>query len=90
MRKPNPIIVLLYIQNSRTKMQVKYGSKKTNLAKCCYFVIFARFEVVTSSAPKYFFGHLRPMIHSSFRRKRRHSCRTLRINRSMLTNKERE
>ena len=53
MRKPNPIIVLLYIQNSQTKMQAKCGSKKThaiNLAKFCYFVIFARFEVVTSSA----------------------------------------
>ena len=53
MRKPNPIIVLLYIQNSHTKMQAKCGSKKTcaiNLAKFCYFVIFAHFEVVTSSA----------------------------------------
>ena len=52
MRKPNPIIVLLYIQNSHTKMQEKYGSKKThaiNLAKFCYFVIF---------------GHLWPIIHS--------------------------
>ena len=52
-RKPNPTIVLLYIQNSHTKMQAKCGSKKTcaiNLAKFCYFVIFARFEVVTSSA----------------------------------------
>ena len=29
MRKPNPIIVLLYIQNSHTKMQAKCGSKKT-------------------------------------------------------------
>ena len=93
MRKPNPIIVLLYIQNSHTKMQAKCGSKKThaiNLAKCCYFVIFARFEVVTSSTSnKFFFGHLRPIIHS-IRRKWRHSCRTLRINWSMLTNKERE
>ena len=48
MRTPNPIIVLLYIQNSHTKMQAKYGSKKShaiNLAKFGYFVIFARFEV---------------------------------------------
>ena len=40
MCKPNPIIVLLYIQNSHTKMQAKCGSKKThaiNLAKICYF-----------------------------------------------------
>ena len=76
MRKPNPIIVLLYIQNSHTKMQEKYGSKKThaiNLAKFCYFVIF---------------GHLWPIIHS-IRRKWRHSHRELRINWSM-TNKERE
>ena len=61
-RKPNPIIVLLYIQNSHTKMQPKCGSKKThaiNLAKFCYFVIFARFEVVTLSTSKEnFFGHL--------------------------------
>ena len=67
-RKPNPIIVLLYIQNSHTKMQAKCGSKKThaiNFAKFCYFVIFARFEVVTSSASNNFFlGHLRPIIHS--------------------------
>ena len=56
MRKPNPIIVLLYIQNSHTKMQAKCGSKKThaiNLAKFCYFR--ARFEVVTSSASNIFF-----------------------------------
>ena len=31
MRKPNPIIVLLYIQNSHTKMQAKCGSKKTHV-----------------------------------------------------------
>ena len=50
MRKPNPIIVLLYIQNSHTKMQANCGSKKTcaiDFAKFYYFVIFARFEVVT-------------------------------------------
>ena len=38
MCKPNPIIVLLYIQNSHTKMQAKCGSKKThaiNFAKFC-------------------------------------------------------
>ena len=37
--KRNPIIVLLYIQNSHTKMQAKCGSKKThaiNLAKFCF------------------------------------------------------
>ena len=45
MRKPNPIIVLLYIQSSHTKMQAKCGSKKTH-----YFEIFTRFEVVMSSA----------------------------------------
>ena len=48
MRKPNPIIVLLYIQNSHTKMQAKCGSKKShaiNLAKFGYFEIFVRFEV---------------------------------------------
>ena len=55
MRKPNPIIVLLYIQNSHTKMQAKCGSNAINLAKFCYFVIFARFEVVTSSASNNFF-----------------------------------
>ena len=86
MRKPNPIIILLYIQ-------AKCGRKKShaiNLAKFCYFVIFARFEVVTSSASnKFFLGHLRPIIHS-IRRKWRHSWRTLRINWSMLTNKERD
>ena len=52
-RKPNPIIVLLYIQNSHAKMQAKCGSKKAhaiNFSKFCYFVIFARFEVVTPSA----------------------------------------
>ena len=67
MRKPNPTIVLLYIQNSHTKMQAKCGSKKShaiNLTKFCYFVIFARFEVMTSSASNIFFGHLRPIIHS--------------------------
>ena len=51
MRKPNPRIVLLYIQNNHIKEQAKCGSKKThaiNFAKSCYFVIFARFEVVTS------------------------------------------
>ena len=40
MPKPNPIIVLLYIQNSYTKMQAKCGSRKTcaiNLAKFSYF-----------------------------------------------------
>ena len=50
MRQPNPIIVLLYIQNSHTKIQAKCGKKKThaiNLAKCWYFIIFARFEAVT-------------------------------------------
>ena len=31
MHKLNPIIVLLYIQNSRTKMQAKCGSKKTHV-----------------------------------------------------------
>ena len=54
MRKPNPIIVLFrYIQNSHTKMQAKCGSIKIyviNVAKFCYLVIFASFEVVTSSA----------------------------------------
>ena len=42
MRELNPIIVLLYIQKSHTKMQAKCGSKKShaiNLAKFCYFVI---------------------------------------------------
>ena len=61
MRKPNPVIVLLYIENSHTKMQANFGSEKThaiNLVKFCYFVIFARFEVVTSSASNnIFFGH---------------------------------
>ena len=40
-------------------MQAKCGSKKThviNLAKFCYFVIFARFEVVTSASNKIFFS----------------------------------
>ena len=58
MRKPNPTIVLLYIQNSHTKMQAKCGSKKShaiNHAKLFYFVIFARFEVMTSSASNNFF-----------------------------------
>ena len=67
MRKPNPIIVLLYIQNSDTKMQAKCGSKKTktiNLAKFSNFVIFARFEVVTSSASNNIFGTPPPIIHS--------------------------
>ena len=53
MGKPNSIIVLLYIQNSHTKMQAKCGSIKTrarNLAKFCDFVIFARFEEMTSLA----------------------------------------
>ena len=56
MRKQNPIIVLLYIQNSHTKMQVKCGSKKTrdSCYKILLFVIFARFEVVTSSASNIF------------------------------------
>ena len=39
-------------------MQAKCGSKKTpaiNLPKFWYFVIFARFEVVTSSASNIFF-----------------------------------
>ena len=52
MCKPNPIIVLLYIQDSHTKMQAKCNNKKShaiNLAKFCYFVIFPSFEVVTSS-----------------------------------------
>ena len=69
MRKPNPIIVLLYIQNSHTKMQAKCGSKKTlaiNFAKFCYFVIFARFEVVTSSASKNIFLVLIIITHSNF------------------------
>ena len=90
MRKPNPIIVLLYVQNSHTKMQAKCSSKKAhaiNHAKCCYFVIFARFEAVTSSASNN--GHIRPIIHS-VRRNCRHRCRALRINWSMLANKERE
>ena len=30
MCKPNPIIVLLCVQNSHTKMQAKCGSKKTH------------------------------------------------------------
>ena len=47
MRKPNPRIVLLYIQNNHTKMQAKCGSKKTQKI-LQNFVIFARFEVVTS------------------------------------------
>ena len=58
MRMPNPIIVLLYIQSNHTKTQAKCGSKKThaiNLSKLCHFVIFARFEVVTSSASNNFF-----------------------------------
>ena len=58
MRKPNPIIVLLYIQNSHTKMQVKCDSEKShaiNLEKFCHFVVFARFEAVTSSASNNFF-----------------------------------
>ena len=53
-----PIIVLLYIQNSHTKMQANCGSKKThaiNIATFCYFVIFARFELVTSSESNNFF-----------------------------------
>ena len=65
MRKPNPIIVLLYIQNSHTKMQAKCGSKKThaiNLAKLCYFVIFVRFEVVTSSVSNDFFWTPPPIV----------------------------
>ena len=40
MRKPNPKIVLLYIQNNHTKVQAKCGSKKThaiNFAKFCNF-----------------------------------------------------
>ena len=52
-------------------MQAKCGSKKTraiNLAKFCYFLIFARFEVVTYNIVAYnnvfFGGHLRPTIHS--------------------------
>ena len=53
MRKPNPIIVLLYIQNNQTKMQAKCGSKKTHAIQ--NFIIFARFEVVTSSASNNFF-----------------------------------
>ena len=93
MRNLNPITVLLFIQNSHTKMQAKYGSKKTcaiNLAKFCYFVIFAHFEVVTSSASNnVLFAQLHPIMHS-IRRKWRHSCQTLRINWSMLTKKERE
>ena len=39
MHQPNPIIVLLYIQNRQTKMQAKCGSKKTraiDLEKFCY------------------------------------------------------
>ena len=47
MHKPNPIIVL-YIQNSHTKMQAKCGSKNN-------FVIFARVEAVMSSASNNFF-----------------------------------
>ena len=69
MRKLNPIIVLLYIQNSHTKMQAKCGSKKThaiNLAKCCYFVIFARFEVVTSSASNNSFFWTPPSNNSQY------------------------
>ena len=53
MGKPNPIIILLYIQNSHTKMQAKCGSIKTrasNFAKFCYFIIFAPFEEMTSLA----------------------------------------
>ena len=39
MRKPNPIIILLYTQNSHTKMQAKLWRKNViNLAKFCYFV----------------------------------------------------
>ena len=37
MRKPNPIIVLLYIQNSHIRMQAKCGSKKTHAIN--HFVI---------------------------------------------------
>ena len=93
MRMPNPRVIL-YIHNNHTKMQAMCASKRThaiNLAKFCYqFVIFARFEVVTSSAPNnYFLGHLRPIIHSIWK-KWRHRCWKLRINWSMLTNKERE
>ena len=41
MEKPNPIIVLLYIQNSHTKMQTKCGSKKTHAINHLQnFVIF--------------------------------------------------
>ena len=48
-------------------MQAKCGKKTRaiNLAKFCYFVIFARFEVVTSSTSKgIFLGHLRPIINN--------------------------
>ena len=70
MRKRNPIIVLLYIQNSQTMVQTKCGSKEAhaiNLAKFCYFVIFARFEVVRSSASNnYFLDYLRPINNSQY------------------------
>ena len=75
MRKPNPIIVLLYIQNSHAKIQVDIfpililqcslrQQSQTYCKPFCYFLIFARFEIVTSSASNMFFGHLRPIIHS--------------------------
>ena len=39
MRKSNPIIVLLYIQNSHTKMQAKCGRKETHASNLANFVI---------------------------------------------------
>ena len=66
----NTIIVLLYSQNSRAKS----GSKKThaiNFGIFCYFSALWYSDI--SASNNFFFGHLRPIIHS-IRRKWRHSC----------------
>ena len=54
-----------YHSKYHSKYQANFGSEKTLVKNFCYFVIFARFEVVTSSASNnIFFGHLHPIIHS--------------------------
>ena len=67
MRKPNPITVLLYIQNSHkcTKMQAKCGSKKLMqliLGNFVIFVISTRFDVTSSASNNIF---LTPLSNNS-------------------------
>ena len=71
MRKPNPIIVLLYIQNSdRCKKRFVVKTRVINFPNCCEpFLLFCNFrglEVVTSSASNNFFFWTAPSNNSRY------------------------